>query len=128
MPAAGPLPGHPDAWVCGSVHSGYTSGIYIAQLLAEHMLERVPAMPLFPIDRLLASAHGSPFRFCSGARHLPACPGGEGPCRAFSPLPPGEGTGVVQRDWLLYLQVQVPSAQFSVWRRSDIRQALGVTR
>ena len=56
MPAAGPLPGHPDAWVCGSVHSGYTSGIYIAQLLAERMLERVPAMSLFPIDRLLASA------------------------------------------------------------------------
>ena len=52
MPAAGPLPGHPDAWVCGSVHSGYTSGIYIAQLLAERMLDRVPAMPLFPIDRL----------------------------------------------------------------------------
>lgn len=56
MPAVGPLPGHPDAWVCGSVHSGYTSGIYIAQLLAERMLERVPTMPLFPIDRLLASA------------------------------------------------------------------------
>ena len=56
MPAVGPLPGLPDAWVCGSVHSGYTSGIYIAQLLAERMLERVPAMPLFPVDRLLASA------------------------------------------------------------------------
>ena len=56
MPAVGPLPGHPDAWVCGSVHSGYTSGIYIAELLAERMLDRVPAMPLFPIDRLLASA------------------------------------------------------------------------
>ena len=59
MPAAGPVPGHPDAYVCGSVHSGYTSGIYIAQLLAERMLERAPAMPLFPIDRLLASAEGS---------------------------------------------------------------------
>ena len=58
MPAVGPLPGHPDAWVCGSVHSGYTSGIYIAQLLAERMLDREPAMPLFPIDRLLASAAG----------------------------------------------------------------------
>ena len=56
MPAAGPVPGHPDAYVCGSVHSGYTSGIYIAQLLAERMLERAPAMPLFPIHRLLASA------------------------------------------------------------------------
>ena len=58
MPAVGPLPGHPDAWVCGPVHSGYTSGIYIAQLLAERMLDREPAMPLFPIDRLLASAAG----------------------------------------------------------------------
>ena len=56
MPAVGPLPGHPDAWVCGSVHSGYTSGIYIARLLAERMLDRAPAMPLFPIDRLLACA------------------------------------------------------------------------
>ena len=54
MPAVGPLPGHPDAYVCGSVHSGYTSGIYIAALLAECMLGREPAMPLFPIDRLLS--------------------------------------------------------------------------
>ena len=60
MPAVGPLPGHSDAWVCGSVHSGYTSGIYIAQLLAERMLDRAPTMPLFPIDRLLARAtHGN---------------------------------------------------------------------
>ena len=63
MPAVGPLPGHPDAFVCGSVHSGYTSGIYIAQLLAERMLDRVPAMPLFPIDRLLASATDRNFTF-----------------------------------------------------------------
>ena len=56
MPAVGPVPGHPDAWVCGSVHSGYTSGVYIAQLLAERMLDREPAMPLFPVDRLLAGA------------------------------------------------------------------------
>ena len=59
MPAVGPLPGHPDAFVCGSVHSGYTSGIYIAQLLAERMLDRVPAMPLFPIDRLPGCASGA---------------------------------------------------------------------
>ena len=56
MPAVGPLPGYPDAWVCGSVHSGYTSGIYIARLLAERMLDREPAMALFPIDRLLQCA------------------------------------------------------------------------
>ena len=58
MPAVGPLPGHPDAWVCGSVHSGYTSGIYIAQLLADRMLDREPAMALFPIDRLLGRTKG----------------------------------------------------------------------
>lgn len=53
LPAVGPIPGHPDAYVCGSVHSGYTSGIYIAKLLADRILGREPAMPLFPIDRLL---------------------------------------------------------------------------
>ncbi len=53
LPAVGPIPGHPDAYVCGSVHSGYTSGIYIAKLLADRILEREPALPLFPIDRLL---------------------------------------------------------------------------
>jgi glycine/D-amino acid oxidase-like deaminating enzyme len=55
MPAVGPLPGLPDAYVCGSVHSGYTSGPYIARLLAERILGQEPALPLFPIDRLLAA-------------------------------------------------------------------------
>lgn len=54
LPAVGPLPGIPDAYVCGSVHSGYTSGPYIARLLADRILGREPALPLFPIDRLLA--------------------------------------------------------------------------
>jgi glycine/D-amino acid oxidase-like deaminating enzyme len=54
LPAVGPIPGAPDAYVCGSVHSGYTSGPYIARLLAEHILGREPALPLFPIQRLLA--------------------------------------------------------------------------
>ncbi|MGL4241627.1 MAG: NAD(P)/FAD-dependent oxidoreductase, partial [Beijerinckiaceae bacterium] len=54
LPAVGSVPGHPDAYVCGSVHSGYTSGIYIAKLLAERILGREPALPLFPIDRLLS--------------------------------------------------------------------------
>jgi glycine/D-amino acid oxidase-like deaminating enzyme len=53
LPAVGPVPGVPDAYVCGSVHSGYTSGPYLARLLAERILGREPAMPLFPIDRLL---------------------------------------------------------------------------
>lgn len=54
MPIAGPVPGIEGAYVCGSVHSGYTSGPYIAKLLADQLLGREPAMPLFPIDRLLA--------------------------------------------------------------------------
>ena len=53
LPAAGPLPGIPDAYVCGSVHSGYTSGPFIARLLADLILGREPALPLFPIDRLM---------------------------------------------------------------------------
>lgn len=54
MPIAGPVPGIEGAYVCGSVHSGYTSGPYIAKLLADQLLGRELAMPLFPIDRLLA--------------------------------------------------------------------------
>ncbi|MGI9405290.1 MAG: NAD(P)/FAD-dependent oxidoreductase [Hyphomicrobiaceae bacterium] len=53
MPAVGPVPGVPGAYVCGSIHSGYTSGPYIAKLLAELILGREPEMGLFPIDRLL---------------------------------------------------------------------------
>lgn len=53
LPAVGPIPGHPDAYVCGSVHSGYTSGLYIARLLADRILGREPELSLFPIDRLL---------------------------------------------------------------------------
>lgn len=53
LPAVGPLPGHPDAFVCGSVHSGFTSGPWIARLLADRILGREPAMPLFPPARLI---------------------------------------------------------------------------
>ena len=53
LPAAGPIPGFADAYVCGSVHSGYTSGPYIAKLLADRIFGRAPEMELFPIDRLL---------------------------------------------------------------------------
>lgn len=56
LPAVGPIPGHPDAYVCGSVHSGYTSGLYIARLLADTLLGREPELPLFPIERLLSPA------------------------------------------------------------------------
>ena len=55
LPAVGEIPGFTDAYVCGSVHSGYTSGPYIAKLLAERLLGREPELPLFPIERLLAT-------------------------------------------------------------------------
>jgi glycine/D-amino acid oxidase-like deaminating enzyme len=53
LPAIGPIPGVPDAWIIGSVHSGYTSGPYLGRLLAQAMLGQEPELPLFPIDRLL---------------------------------------------------------------------------
>ncbi|MBV9076224.1 MAG: FAD-binding oxidoreductase [Methylobacteriaceae bacterium] len=56
LPIAGPIPGCPEAYAIGSVHSGYTSGPYIAALLADRILEREPALPLFPLDRLLPEA------------------------------------------------------------------------
>ncbi len=60
MPAVGPVPGVPDAYVCGSIHSGYTSGPYIAKLLAQRILGREPERPLFPIDRLLSARSAEP--------------------------------------------------------------------
>ena len=60
LPAAGPIPGFENAYVCGSVHSGYTSGPYIAKLLAQCILGEVPEMPLFPIDRLLVPSTSAP--------------------------------------------------------------------
>jgi sarcosine oxidase subunit beta len=60
MPAVGPVPGVPDAYVCGSIHSGYTSGPYIAKLLAQLILGREPERPLFPIDRLLSARPAEP--------------------------------------------------------------------
>ncbi|WP_417522795.1 NAD(P)/FAD-dependent oxidoreductase [Marinovum sp.] len=53
LPAVGPVPGHPGAWVIGSVHSGYTSAPYVARCLTQAILGQTPEMPLFPIDRLL---------------------------------------------------------------------------
>jgi sarcosine oxidase subunit beta len=53
LPAIGPIPGIADAWIIGSVHSGYTSGPYMGKLLAQAILGQAPELPLFPIDRLL---------------------------------------------------------------------------
>lgn len=64
MPMIGPVPGYPDAYVIGSVHSGYTSGPYMGWLLAQAISGVEPERPLFPIDRLLDAGtpvgHGSP--------------------------------------------------------------------
>jgi glycine/D-amino acid oxidase-like deaminating enzyme len=54
LPAIGPVPGVADAWIIGSVHSGYTSGPYLGRLLAQAICGQPPELPLFPIDRLLA--------------------------------------------------------------------------
>jgi glycine/D-amino acid oxidase-like deaminating enzyme len=53
LPVIGPVTGVPDAWIIGSVHSGYTSGPYMGKLLAQAILGRDPELPLFPPDRLL---------------------------------------------------------------------------
>ncbi len=54
LPAVGPVPGVADAWLIGSVHSGYTSGPFMGKQLAQAILGEPPELPLFPIDRLLA--------------------------------------------------------------------------
>lgn len=53
LPVLGPLPGVENGWIIGSVHSGYTSGPFMGALLADAILGRPLALPLFPIDRLL---------------------------------------------------------------------------
>ncbi|MFL9860772.1 FAD-dependent oxidoreductase [Paraburkholderia madseniana] len=53
MPMIGALPGSPDAWVIGCVHSGYTSGPYMGKLLAQAMLGEEPELPLFDPARLV---------------------------------------------------------------------------
>jgi glycine/D-amino acid oxidase-like deaminating enzyme len=62
MPMIGALPGLPDAWVIGCVHSGYTSGPYMGKLLAQTMLGATPELPLFDPARLIAVAPELPQR------------------------------------------------------------------
>jgi glycine/D-amino acid oxidase-like deaminating enzyme len=59
MPMIGPIPGVEDAYVIGCVHSGYTSGPFMGKLLADHILQRAPELPLFDPARLLLSPHPS---------------------------------------------------------------------
>lgn len=56
MPMIGPVPGKGDAYVIGSVHSGYTSGPFMGRLLADFILGKEPEMPLFDPRRLLRPA------------------------------------------------------------------------
>ena len=66
LPAAGPIPGVPDAYVCGSVHSGYTSGPYIAAA-ARRAHPRAGARRSALPDRPAAGAAGRlahPIRRC----------------------------------------------------------------
>jgi glycine/D-amino acid oxidase-like deaminating enzyme len=53
MPLLGEVPGIADAYVIGSVHSGYTSGPYMGKLLAQRILGHEPELPLFDPARLL---------------------------------------------------------------------------
>ncbi|WP_216851264.1 FAD-binding oxidoreductase [Acidisphaera sp. L21] len=53
LPMIGPLPGIGDAYVIGCVHSGYTSGPFMGKLLADHILDREPELPLFDPARLV---------------------------------------------------------------------------
>ena len=56
LPVIGAVPGVTDAFVIGSVHSGYTSGPYMGKLLADRILGHEPAHPLFDPARLLGLA------------------------------------------------------------------------
>jgi sarcosine oxidase subunit beta len=59
MPAIGPLPGVPDAFVVGCVHSGYTSGPFMGRLLADIVLGVAESPHAFNPARLLAAAGSS---------------------------------------------------------------------
>lgn len=53
MPILGQVPGLNNAFVIGSIHSGYTSGPFMAKLLAEYILGHEPELPLFDPTRLV---------------------------------------------------------------------------
>ena len=55
LPMVGALPGIPEAYAIGCVHSGYTSAPYMGRLLADRILGREPEMPLFDPARLLGT-------------------------------------------------------------------------
>jgi glycine/D-amino acid oxidase-like deaminating enzyme len=55
LPIVGAVPGVANAFIIGSVHSGYTSGPYMGRLLADLILGKEPERPLFDPTRLLRS-------------------------------------------------------------------------
>ena len=53
MPIIGEIPNKKNAYVIGSIHSGYTSGPYMGKLLAEKILGKDVDLSLFDIKRFL---------------------------------------------------------------------------
>lgn len=53
MPIIGEIPNFKNAYVIGSIHSGYTSGPYMGKLLAEKILGKDVDLSLFDINRFL---------------------------------------------------------------------------
>jgi len=53
MPMLGQVPGISNAFVIGGIHSGYTSGPFMAKLLADYILGHEPELPLFDPTRLV---------------------------------------------------------------------------
>lgn len=59
FPLAGPLPGVPGAWVLACVRGGYTIGPCIGPLVADAILGREPALPLFDPARVMGATSAS---------------------------------------------------------------------
>ena len=53
LPIIGNVPGVANAYVIGSVHSGYTSGPYMGWLLSQFIMGKEPEMPIFDPNRLI---------------------------------------------------------------------------
>ena len=56
LPLAGPLPGIPDGWVLGAVHTGFALSPAVAEEMAAVMLGRAPAVPAWDPARFAAAA------------------------------------------------------------------------
>jgi sarcosine oxidase subunit beta len=60
IPLAGPLPGVPDAYVIGCFTSGWTGAPYIGRLMADHVMDKQPELPLFDPARVIRPKTGTP--------------------------------------------------------------------